>query len=517
MVDRQVQTDRDQPLDQVTLADIVRFLRRNWVVIIVAAIMCGFLAAVATVIFVSENFEASATLVIVPPRFSSELKPQTLTVQGYQKLLESDEVVSETRNRLVEAQQIDPSVGLRVGGNLGTRIFVSRRSEETELAPMIQAMARYHDPDVAASIANLWVQVFMERIRALMGGTTSATVQFIDEQYPRSKQVLTDLEDEKILAQDEYQERRDTAATAWDRQLAEFTTATADLVAAHQSETRRLVESFKGDQNLETRDAQLDALRSAFAELQGEQARAESQLDRQRLQLEAIEDQLARTPQYLELRKAVTDDALWDAIASSDRKTDRLEALKDSTLVTQEVNPVFTELSSRAAKIEMEINALIPRSQQLDLQLAEMSEQIRGLENELGADYSQLEMIERSREAGLENLKTTRAMSHAILERQAQRALDGITREWETRIAQLDREIGQQAALFEELAKNFNEATLAKGQNSVEDVRLGARAVAPERSMGRGIILKSFAGLLLGGLIGLLFAVVREVPPANVD
>ena len=47
------------------------------------ALAAGLVTALVVLVFVPRSYEASATLVVVPPKFSSELRPATLTVQGY--------------------------------------------------------------------------------------------------------------------------------------------------------------------------------------------------------------------------------------------------------------------------------------------------------------------------------------------------------------------------------------------------------------------------------------------------
>jgi uncharacterized protein involved in exopolysaccharide biosynthesis len=493
--------------DDISLATVTQFFKRYWLLIVGTGLVAGVLTVVAIAVLVPPMYEASATVVIVPLKFSSELKPQTLTVQGYQKLLESDAVVAGTKARLVESGKVDPRTKLRVGENLRTRIFVSRRSEETELAPMIQVIARFDAPETAADVANTWAEVFLERTRELMGGTTSATVLFIDQQYPQAKQELADLEADRVRTENDFQKQCNEIQTRWDRVITKFKNETSEAEAAHQAETRRLLEEFSGERNLETRVAQLDALRKAYGDLQDEQARVESQLELKTLQLEAAKQQVEATPQFLTLQKAITDEALWVALASTSEKNGaQLEELQQKSLVTQEINPVFTELSSRSAKIEMELNALVPRADQLDKRLAEMAAQMKSLDRTIRADNAAFEKLQRDREAGLQILQEDNTLQLALLHRQQKQEVDSTKREWTIRVSQLEREITQQGALFEQLATNFNEATLAKAEQSVEDVRLGAPAVPPEFAVGRNIALKAALALAIGMILGLVVA-----------
>src|SRR3972149_12294317 len=94
--------DRSAGNQELSFTDIVQFFRRNAALIFGTAFAVGLLTAAFLLLAVGKTYEASATLVIVPPRFSSELKPATLTVQSYQEILQSDAVIVEAKKRLVE-------------------------------------------------------------------------------------------------------------------------------------------------------------------------------------------------------------------------------------------------------------------------------------------------------------------------------------------------------------------------------------------------------------------------------
>src|SRR5262245_1867174 len=196
---------------------------------------------------VPHTYEASATLVIVSPQFPSGLKPPTLTVQGYQKLLESDAVLAETKKRLVQQRVLAAGDTLQLRGNVETRIFVSAQSETTSLAPMLQPIARGKSAEQAAAIANTWAQVFLERTHELMAGTTSAAVQFIDEQYPQAQNQLIQAESEWDNAANEFQKRHDNHATSWDEKLTAFQDESANRLTALQNETANLVAAFQNE------------------------------------------------------------------------------------------------------------------------------------------------------------------------------------------------------------------------------------------------------------------------------
>ena len=98
---RPPQSDPGYPGGELSFADIVAFFQRHWRLIFGTAFAAGLLTALVVILFVPRKYEAAATLIIVPPKFASDLKPSTLTVQGYQQLLESDAVIAEARQRLI--------------------------------------------------------------------------------------------------------------------------------------------------------------------------------------------------------------------------------------------------------------------------------------------------------------------------------------------------------------------------------------------------------------------------------
>jgi len=97
-----------------------------------------------------------------------------------------------------------------------------------------------------------------------------------------------------------------------------------------------------------------------------------------------------------------------------------------------------------------------------------------------------------------------------ILTRQSKQELDALARERDNRLAQLDRDVGRLKGLHDDLAKNYNQATLAKAQQEVEDVRLGAAAVPADLPAPRGLAVKSLLALVVGGMIGLFAAVISD-------
>jgi len=473
----------------------------------------AFLAGVATVILallLPRTYEASATLVVLSPKGLSDLKPSGLTVQGYQKLLEADAVIEEARDQLIKKGVLLPGDLFRLREELETRIFVSRFSESTTLAPMIQIVARAKTAQNAARIANTWAEVFHARVRDLMVGSTSVQVKFVDEEYPKSRERLIQLENDHLGNERDYHRRLDDLAQIWDEKLLQVKNETSNLLAAYQVQTKSLTEEFKGANNILTRREQLMALRKAYIAIQNEQAQLGLLLQQKTLQLETAHLQLGKVSAYITLRKAVSDETLWRTLIATEGKELDWKLLQDRIMLTQEINPVHRDLAARVSLLEIEERALAPRAQQLETELTRMNSGIKGVDALLRADEAQLDKLVREREAGREQLEDKRATILADLMRQRQQDLDALKSERDVHLGRLQRGVAQEKELNTELAKNYNQAILAKAQQSAEEIRLGTAAVPLDRPLPRGMLPYSLLAAASAGLVGLAIAWVRE-------
>jgi uncharacterized protein involved in exopolysaccharide biosynthesis len=158
----------------------------------------------------------------------------------------------------------------------------------------------------------------------------------------------------------------------------------------------------------------------------------------------------------------------------------------------------------------MTVNALRPRADQLTVELESLEKRIQELETSLRADEAELDRRTQERAAQLEGLTEERSADQSDLERNRERALVTLQREWDVRVAQAEREIGAAQKLFEELAGHFGQAVLARAELDVEDVRLVAEATAPFEPVPRYLVLRGLIATVLGGLLGILAALVRE-------
>jgi len=465
-----------RPLD-ASLAEVLRFLRRNLVLVLCCAVFAGTMTALALLFLVAPSYEAAATLVVAPPTFKSELKPPALSVQGYQRILESDAVIAETHQHLVDDGVLESGGDLRLGRDLKTRIFVSRRAEETALAPVIEAVGYGRSADRAAAIANTWSRVFLERSRSLLIDNVTPTLKLIEDQYHAEREKLQALNQEWRKTATEYQERVDALATTWDKKLVDARKETEDLVAGYHTDTRRALQALVDERRVTD---------------QVDDPELSKNLQRTILKILSLRILLAQAPRFLVLEKAVSDDVLWQAIAFSRTQGFDLSPVLGQRLVTQEANPIHDDLVLRLNDVELELEDLSPPDQQ-----------------EIQALSGELETAQIERQAGLAKLIAGRDLAVDTLKKQRRRELEALQQERNIALATLDQDIQNQQDLYTKLASSFNEVTLARASNGSQDVRLGTPAVAPS-APERRVLFKTVVAAAMGALVGLLLALVRE-------
>jgi uncharacterized protein involved in exopolysaccharide biosynthesis len=488
-------------------AEVPRFLRRWWLQIAVPAVVAGVAAALALSLFVTPQYEAAATLVIMPLELSSELAPPVLSVQGYRELLGSDAVVAETARRLRDAGVLEPNETLELGSNLRSEIFVSRRAENEVLAPFVKGRATADDPVAAAEIVNTWTAVFRETSRDLRLGNTREASDIVETQFANAKDTLEDLTEQRIEAADQYAQLIDAATLEWNQRISSaegrweavrlgLDNETEDLVTEYQTETRTSMMTLAREEGwLATSDR---------AGAGSSPARVSPATEAQLRRILSLRIQLAQTPELLVLEKAISDPALWEVIALDEAATIDGEAVWSQRLQTQEINPAYSELVLRLSSLELEFDQAT-------------SEQARTTERAM----EEIESLQRSRNGGLTKLIGERTHAANDLDREwhleiqglrddKRRALDLMRDQRDARLAGLDREIEQAETFYGELGRSVNEAKLATTQEEASYIRVASPAVPPDEPVGGRTIVVVLSAVLIGALLGILVSWFRE-------
>ena len=502
--------------DLPQLAELARFLNRHHRWILVSAIVAGIATYLWTALLTPAIYEASATLVLMPPRLTSQLKPQLMSIQGFQRLLESDAVIDQTRRNLLEAgilQKTDKE--LELGENLMSRIYVSRRSEETSIAPVIELVARNSTPEKVASIANTWATIFLEQSHELLTGSTSANIALVETQFESNSDELRKLDQERLHLQEMYQDQLlrkqldwsrkiHSEETKWDRTILELRQDTENQLAGFQLATRREMENFASSHGLTV--SETDTPNGSETQHRAEVSQA---LEAQLLKLMTLRIQIAQTRQYLTLEKAVSNDVLWQATVLSQGGILDFQPLTNPTLITQEINPEYADLAKRLSEAQLALESFD-------------DEDLRKARN----IASGMEKVQRDRSAGFSNLVEQRAQSLREAQNQKSRDLEDLRMQRKQELAALDsqqttgladinRRLTYASQLFDELAERSKQAELARGQEDLADVRLGASAIQPLHPLSKHLPVKITLAVFFGALFGALIALYKTAAESS--
>ena len=251
---------------ELSLDDVVRFLRDSWRWAVGGSVIVGGLAAVWA-LSQPRIWESTANLLISPPPFSGELKQLSLNLPSYQRLLESPAVLDETRLRLLEQGVLKTGQYLKIGDNLETKVFMSKKGDDVALVPIIDCRGRGENAAQANAITALWIKVFLERTKVIIGLNTSSSVTLIETQFDNNKKKLEKIELDNRLATSLAQLKQAEVTQRWNEIINVFTSETNQKLATFQNETEKLLTDLRISSDIPGLDARIAALSRALSDL----------------------------------------------------------------------------------------------------------------------------------------------------------------------------------------------------------------------------------------------------------
>ena len=177
------------------MLDVVLEVIRKWYLP-----LAGGLAGALLGLFISgiggPLYQATATLLIQPSKFQTELTPDALAVAAYERLLQSDFTSASVAEQLREygspskpltAAAIRNMITTSVPGTLRMRGLV-------EQLPIIELTATAPSPELALSVANTYARVFVGRTLELRTRGGEGSADLLEEQYPLTRADLESTE-----------------------------------------------------------------------------------------------------------------------------------------------------------------------------------------------------------------------------------------------------------------------------------------------------------------------------------
>jgi len=484
---------------EVQLGEVVRFLLRSIPYMAVAGLVCGALFWGYSQLTYSPVYRTSATLIVTQPTGASEFRRSPLSVAAYKQILDSPRVLGETRRRLVEEGVIRPDKALRAGRELRSKLFFSQGSRrESIAAPMIELSMGGADGERIARTVNVWAEAFIDRVREMIETSTTEALDIFATLHPQSEEVLQGVEKEKEKAVLGYMRRISSAWSSWGQKIAQHNQATQEMEGDFYAETAGLVAKAEDANEKITRTAELNALTTAFEELQLTSARVKEDLARSQAEVKALRRRLKNTPPFLERE----DDGSVPV---------RVEPGSLATIqAADELNPVYVSLDGRLADAEVSSETLASQSERTERRLEEIADRIRELDVGLRKGEATVEQLIGRREAAWRSKRVQRDEAVANLERQRDRELESLRAERDSMVNTYNREISLESKRTEGLGASLTDATLAKEQLQIPDVRFGSIAVAPQEPEPRLLTYKTIIAFLVGSVLGLGLAVLRR-------
>lgn len=530
---------------------------RRWKLIFLGAVVAA-LMTFATTLMMAPSYESKATLILRPPRFSSELKPEPLTLETYQRLAQSDVVLSRLRGFLDEKlDNRQKSLIQNLRAALSVNIFPVRESDRPgsrQFMPLLELVVTSPDPDLSATVANAWASVCLERLSDFNSLSRESTLDFIESQYETVRRSLGEDEENLRKRQDYYGRQLLETSALWSQRLLDLTKESKEKATNFSNETQELRSSFeieteklRAEYEKETDRLKYEYLAKAMpdrhkrelalksdklSEFQASVIDTELSVKTTRDTLDNVKEEISTQPQFLVLKKAISDEALWDRIGKEGSRT-LPEDLARLKLETELLNPVHQNLLNRLISTQISLDTLVPQREHLRKEIESIIAEINLLEKEVAKNDVEFSALLKERALGLANLLEERATALAKLKANRQLGQTALEAEYESKITEqsavrdnqleilkrardfeverLSREREVSKKTFTLLAEKYQSARLAKAEGD-PDLSLGARAVppiAPERLMTRGlaIAVAFLLGLVLTAAVALIFEV----------
>ncbi len=418
----------------MSLDDVVRFLRDSWRWSVGGSFIVGGLAA-AWALSQPRTWESTANLLLSPPPFSSELKQLSFNLPSYQRLMESPAVLEEARRQLIEQGVLKMDQNLKIGDNIETKVFMSKKGDDVALVPMIDCRGRGENAVQANAITAQWIKVFLDRTKALIDSNASPSFTLIETQFKTNQDKLNQIEKDNKTEASLAQQKQADATQRWNETINVFNVETNQQLATFQNETEKLITDLRLSLDLPGLDARIAALSRALSDLN-----------------------LGAGADYLK-------------------------------------------------SIRSEQNQPLNRGDQVK----QISEQLTQLQNKQLSAITSVNKLERERQLKIDELKNQRSLALAKLTASQSQELEDLKREETLRQAQFSRESVTLSETVRSLSNSFQQAQFTKAQQTTLDIQLASAPTLPGQPLPRGASKTIGLAALLGVLLGLGIALLRQI------
>ena len=455
---------------EIGFAEIQALIRRGWKLIALCAVLAGAVAVLALNFLVPTLYSASANLLITPlgERYSG-----TSTAVGlYRSLAISDGLIAKTTRRLVAGGALAENTVLVVGRDL--EVLVAAANSPDQQAFLVLS-ARHPVPETAATIVNAWAETVVTEGRGVFHGTAAGSENLLGSQLDPTNAELEAAGQALSARLTELGEREEQITVSWDRRISAARKQASEAVAAYHTATRRLMAE--------------EVARLLPPDPVGAGGAVRSKLE----EVVSVRAQLSRSPRVLTLEKAASEDTLTELLAEGQS----LDSF-DLALMSDEINPLYDELTLKVLELESELKALAGAAAGPIAQL-----------------LAELERIELERTAGLVALQEANRLDLRVLQLRRGRDIEALRLEEMEVRSKHNRITEQLGGLAEELSGQLNRSVVSRVLEEVDVVKLAVPASPPQTPISRQMLIKVMIAVFLGGLLGLMITLFRSAKPAG--
>lgn len=425
--------------------DVVGVLVRQWKAIALWVSLVTVLAAVVS-LFLPKTYRSEATLLINPsPYKSSSLEQAPLDVDIYDRMLRSPALIADVRtllgltNLTVEKMLNKMHVALLKRPNV----------RETTYAPILLLQVEDKSPELCQKIAKTWADLATSASLRIKGAAIKQSNERIRKQFEDTTEVLTVKEEtlkkfdmtsqlierkaqlemlrtQLTSEQDNLESLRLQSGVAqtrlddlkrkyasffingvWIGTLHENGNETTSILASAKVEAMPLqflharndyVEktrdytNYKIKKRVDITKRQYDILINKILRFEQDIEDMRLSLATQKAKLTELERVATSVPQRLIVNKAITDEALWSALAKDARSLDELTSKR---LISEEINPIWLSTQGRIQYLKPDIASLEARMESYGKLLEQLRE-----------DQGKLDEVVVSQTQDAQNLET---------------------------------------------------------------------------------------------------------------
>ena len=359
--------------------------------ILIGIVIAAMIAAIIFTNVTSDpKYEASSTLLIMPPMYTTSIEVGSLPIDTYGELARTSQmrnkIIKELDLRNEDGELINQSVlENRMEFEIAGRDQVEREGEMVE-APLIRLNAIHEEPEIAAEIANTWADFFMEDTREVRRAETTEISSLIESRFEDTRERLADAREElkDFLADTRLNELR-MNLSAEEEQLENIITKEAELeldvviiesrlkeievqlnelnindswtgelsayfldsaesskMANRYKQSRENLLEHRQEYDLDLIEEEVNRLRNSLLNYRSEIEDIQREITVNNRLHESVVELLDGEPEIWELERSLSEEAVWQELFNPEE----LEAIGSISLREQIVNPLYEEFKN---------------------------------------------------------------------------------------------------------------------------------------------------------------------------